>query len=78
MVTSQALVLGPRWVVEGGKSAEVGLLDEILGLVVVPAGVPCDAVDDVEVRHSCLEEGSSLVVHMARLDRIGPWYATPA
>jgi hypothetical protein len=39
---------------------------------VVPGGVPGHPVDGVKVWQSCLEEGSSLVVHIACLDRIGP------
>jgi hypothetical protein len=58
--------------VERSKGPQVGLLDEVLGMVVVPGGVPGHSVDGVEVWQSCLEEGASLVVHMACLDRIGP------
>ena len=43
---------------ERRKSPQVSLLDEVLGVVVVPARVPCHPVHDVDMGKSCLEEGS--------------------
>jgi hypothetical protein len=53
--------------VECGVRTEVGLLDDILGVVVILTGVAGDAVEEVEMRESLVEEGPGLFVHCAHL-----------